>query len=116
MGLPVKGLRGNVNNLSAFTLQKFQLENITPNRIFICGAGIDSHDEFVDLVNEKVSSIAPGNEEFLILKFKDKRLEPERLLYIKAEKSGHYQTAMISTSELFSLLLIINHQNSQLLF
>lgn len=57
LGLPRKGLKGNVSNLTSHTLQKFQIENITPDRIFVVGAGIDSHAEFVDLVNEKVGHI-----------------------------------------------------------
>lgn len=57
LGLPLKGLPGNVKNLTHYTLQKFQLENITPNKIFVCGAGIENHGEFVDLVSEKLSHI-----------------------------------------------------------
>lgn len=59
LGLPLRGLKGNVGNLSAYVLQKFQLENITPNRIFVCGSGIESHQEFVDLVSDKLSYIPP---------------------------------------------------------
>lgn len=61
LGLPLKGLRGNVKNLSSYTLQKFQLENITPNRIYVCAAGVESHQEFVDLVQTKLSQI-PSSE------------------------------------------------------
>lgn len=31
------------------------MENITPNRIFIGAAGVESHQEFVDLVANKLS-------------------------------------------------------------
>lgn len=31
------------------------MENITPNRIIVSGAGIESHEEFVELVNSKLS-------------------------------------------------------------
>lgn len=57
LGLPLKGLAGNISNLSHYTLQKFQLENITPNKIYVCGAGIENHGEFVDLVSEKLGHI-----------------------------------------------------------
>jgi len=57
LGLPLKGLSGNVGNLNHYTLQKFQLENITPNKIYVCGAGIENHGEFVDLVADKLSHI-----------------------------------------------------------
>jgi hypothetical protein len=36
------------------------LENITPNRIIVSGAGIESHDEFVELVNAKLSYMPAG--------------------------------------------------------
>lgn len=57
LGMPLKGLKGNVSNLSHYTLQKFQLENINPNKIFVCAAGVENHSEFVDLVSEKLSFI-----------------------------------------------------------
>ena len=64
LGLPLKGLKGNVGNLSTYTLQKFQLENITPNRIFVAAAGVDSHQEFVDLVAHKLSYIPASNNQY----------------------------------------------------
>lgn len=57
LGLPLKGLRSNVKNLNSYVLQKFQLENINPNKIFVCAAGVESHQEFVDLVSSKLASI-----------------------------------------------------------
>jgi len=59
--MPLKGLKGNIGNLSAFTLQKFQLDNINPNKIVVCAAGVQNHDEFVELVNQKLHSM-PSTE------------------------------------------------------
>ena len=33
LGMPLKGTAFNINNLTVHTLQKFQLENITPEKI-----------------------------------------------------------------------------------
>ena len=38
--MPIQGLRSNVNYLNASIIQKFQAENITPNRIVISAAGV----------------------------------------------------------------------------
>ena len=57
LGMPLLGLKHNYKNLHAHVLQKFQLENINPNRIFVCAAGIENHQEFVDLVQAKLSFI-----------------------------------------------------------
>ena len=56
LGNPVLGDRSNVNYLNAGIIQKFQAAHLNPKRIIISAAGIESHDEFVDLVNEKLST------------------------------------------------------------
>jgi len=61
VGLPLKGLKGNVGNLSSYVLQQFQLQNISPNKIFVSAAGIDNHQEFVDLVTHKLGHIPAGS-------------------------------------------------------
>jgi len=38
-------------------LQKFQLENINPQKIFVCGAGIENHQEFVDICEQTLGFI-----------------------------------------------------------
>ena len=54
LGMPLYGIKANVSNLSAFVLQKFQMEHITPERIIIGATGIENHQEFVDLVEDKM--------------------------------------------------------------
>lgn len=55
LGMPLYGNKNNVSNLTAHVLQKFQYENFTPDRVVICAAGVENHQEFVDLVNDKLS-------------------------------------------------------------
>ncbi len=54
LGMPLLGKKSNVSSLSANTIQKFQSLNITPKKVVICASGIENHQEFVDLVNEKM--------------------------------------------------------------
>jgi predicted Zn-dependent peptidase len=58
LGLPLSGLKHNVKYLHSNVLQKFQLEHINPSRIFVCGAGVENHEEFVDLA-EKTFGFIP---------------------------------------------------------
>ena len=64
LGLPLKGLKDNIKNINANVLQPFRLANADPNRIFVCAAGIQNHQEFVDLVKEKLGSILPNERNF----------------------------------------------------
>ena len=54
--MPIQGRKSNVGNLSAYVLQRFQRENITPDRVVISATGVENHQEFVDLVQEKMLS------------------------------------------------------------
>lgn len=57
LGMPLSGSPHHYKYLSAHVIQKFQLENINPNRIFVCAAGVENHQEFVELVESKLSFI-----------------------------------------------------------
>lgn len=59
LGMPLRGLHHNIGNLSAYTLQKFQIENIRPDRIIVLGAGVYDHNEFLELVQNKFGGIPP---------------------------------------------------------
>lgn len=61
LGNPIMGTRSNVGNLSAQVIQKFQLANFTNDRIIISATGVENHQEFVDLVNEKMHLTQLGN-------------------------------------------------------
>jgi processing peptidase subunit beta len=63
LGMPIQGLRSNVNYLTAHVIQKFQAANLTPDRIVISAAGVEAHEEFVDVVNEKLAlTILPNKQ------------------------------------------------------
>lgn len=59
LGMPLLGLENNIEYLNAQKIQKFQLSNITPKRIYIGASGVDNHEEFVELVREKLRYITP---------------------------------------------------------
>lgn len=61
LGNPLGGRRTNIGNLSAEVIQKFQMNNITNDRIVISATGIENHQEFADLVNEKLSYTVLGS-------------------------------------------------------
>ena len=54
--MPVQGFRSNVNYLNAYVIQKFQAAVLNPERIIIAGAGVEAHEEFVDVVSQKLAS------------------------------------------------------------
>lgn len=59
LGMPLRGFKHNIGNLTAYTLQKFQLENINPNKIIVSAAGVESHAEFAELANDTLSFVKP---------------------------------------------------------
>ncbi|MCB0369784.1 MAG: insulinase family protein [Bdellovibrionales bacterium] len=56
LGMPIQGYRSNVNYLTAHVIQQFQASTLAPGRVVISAAGVENHDEFVDLVNEKLAT------------------------------------------------------------
>ncbi len=54
LGNKLYGNRNNVSNLTAYTIQNFQNTFVTPDRVVIAATGVENHQEFVDLVNEKM--------------------------------------------------------------
>lgn len=75
LGMPLLGNRSNVNNLSVYNIQKFQSDHLSPSRVLISGAGIENHNEFVDLVQEK----------FAYTQLAEKSAEREKSAYIGGE-------------------------------
>lgn len=47
----------NHKNLTASSIQRFQLENIRPENMIICGAGVRNHQELVELVQYKLDNL-----------------------------------------------------------
>ena len=54
LGNALYGNKSNVSNLTSYVIQNFQSSNVTPDRIIISATGVENHQEFVDLVNEKM--------------------------------------------------------------
>ena len=51
IGMPILGVQSNIINLNAYTLQKFQIENISPANLTIVGLGVENHGEFIELAD-----------------------------------------------------------------
>jgi predicted Zn-dependent peptidase len=62
LGMPKLGTHGGVEGIDARSLQQFMMENITPKKCLIVGAGVHNHNEFVDLVKERIGEILPVPE------------------------------------------------------
>lgn len=63
LGMPLLGLASNIEYLNVQTLQQFQIENITPQRIFVGGSNVENHQELVELVEEKLEYMAPMGDD-----------------------------------------------------
>ena len=61
LGNSILGNKTNVGNLSAEVIQKFQQQNFTNDRIVISATGIENHEEFVDLVRDKMNLTQLGS-------------------------------------------------------
>ena len=61
LGMPVWGNPGNIGNLDSSTMQTFQLENVCPNKMVVCGLGVENHGEFHELVEQKLGNLYYNN-------------------------------------------------------
>ena len=57
LGNKLLGEESNIKNLNAFTLQKFQLDNFSTDRMVVSAFGVQNHEEFVELVNMKMGDL-----------------------------------------------------------
>jgi len=55
--MPLTGNPRNLLNLTENTINQFMYDNFTPDRIYIAGAGIEDHQEFVDMVAKRVEQL-----------------------------------------------------------
>mmetsp|Transcript_5624 Transcript_5624/g.4287 ORF Transcript_5624/g.4287 Transcript_5624/m.4287 type:complete len:232 (-) Transcript_5624:175-870(-) len=74
--MPRLGLEANIDNIDAKMLQKFVLNTVTPKKCVIVGTGVKRHEEFVDLVKERLGDYLPVPEH---------RFERESAKYIGGE-------------------------------
>ena len=75
LGNAILGNKTNVGNLSAEVIQKFQQQQFTNDRIVISATGIENHEEFVDLVRDKMNLTQLG----------DNRADREAARYVGGE-------------------------------
>lgn len=57
LGNLLYGNPSNYEHLDTYTMQSFQLDNISPEKISLCATGVENHNEFVDLVQTKLSQL-----------------------------------------------------------
>jgi len=62
LGMPRLGLEKNVDNLDARLLQQFIMDTITPRKCLIVASGVQNHQEYVDLVKERLGDMLPVPE------------------------------------------------------
>ena len=62
LGMPRLGTQSAVDNIDARSMQQFMMENITPKKCLIVASGVQNHNEFVELVKERIGEILPVPE------------------------------------------------------
>ena len=62
LGMPRLGLAKNIDNIDARMLQQFIMDNITPRKCLIVASGVQNHNEYVDLVKERLGDMLPVPE------------------------------------------------------
>jgi hypothetical protein len=55
--MPRLGMEKNVGYLDARVLQQFIMDNITPKKCLIVASGVQNHNEYVDLVKERLGDM-----------------------------------------------------------
>ena len=57
LGMPLMGTSNNIGNIDARMLQQFIMDNITPKKCLIVASGIKNHNEYVELVKERLGEV-----------------------------------------------------------
>jgi processing peptidase subunit alpha len=60
--MPRLGLVKNIDNIDARMLQEFVMDNITPRKCLIVASGVNNHQEYVNLVRERLGEMLPVPE------------------------------------------------------
>lgn len=55
--MPLLGTAGNIGNIDARMLQQFIMDNITPKKCTIVASGVKNHNEYVELVKERLGEV-----------------------------------------------------------
>lgn len=62
LGMPRLGTESQVGEIDARSMQNFMMDNITPNKCLIVASGVHNHQEFVELVKERIGELQPVPE------------------------------------------------------
>lgn len=62
LGMPLLGREDNIENIDARMLQQFIMDTITPSKCIIAATGVQNHDEYVELVKERLGDFMPVPE------------------------------------------------------
>jgi len=62
LGMPRLGMEKNLDNIDSRMLQQFVMDNITPKKSLIVASGVQNHQEYVDLVKERIGELLPVPE------------------------------------------------------
>lgn len=62
LGMPSLGMAKNMDNIDARMLQQFVMDNVTPRKCLIVASGVNNHQEYVDLVKERLGEMLPVPE------------------------------------------------------
>jgi len=62
LGMPSLGFANNIDNVDARMLQQFIMDNVTPRKCLIVASGVNNHQEYVDLVKERLGEMLPVPE------------------------------------------------------
>lgn len=57
LGMPILGAESNIGNIDARMLQQFIMDNITPSKCLIVASGVKNHNEYVELVKERLGDV-----------------------------------------------------------
>ena len=60
--MPLIGTSSNIGNIDARMLQQFIMDNITPKKCTIVASGVKNHQEYVELVKERLGDYLPVPE------------------------------------------------------
>ncbi|MBM3299684.1 MAG: insulinase family protein [Deltaproteobacteria bacterium] len=65
LGQPILGTIPTVSNMDRETIERFKLDNYTPEETVICAAGNLDHERFLDLVAKQMASLPRGSGELV---------------------------------------------------
>jgi len=62
LGMPLIGMKNNIENIDSKMLSEFISSNVTPEKITIIANGLRNHEEFYELVDSTLGVLNPVRE------------------------------------------------------